>query len=59
MKKKEVEDVAYKAMNFPNPGDPKITVHTNTVAQDEVDSGDNRDSQDVNYCPQCGAKLSR
>ena len=57
MKKEEVEDIAYKAMNFPNPGDPKVTVVSDTVANDEVDSSDQHST--MSYCPQYGAKLGR
>ena len=61
MNKNEVQSIAYKAMNFPNPGDRKTTTPEDTVKKDEVDVDDNEERtshiNQMNYCPGCGMKL--
>ena len=61
MTKKEVEGIAYKAMNFPNPGDRQTTTPEDTGTKDEVDSSDVHEGESqqntMNYCPGCGMKL--
>ena len=61
MNKDEVQSIAYKAMNFPDPGDRKTTSPMDTVTKDEVDQGDNENRESnpnqMNYCPGCGMKL--